>query len=173
MKTIEMEVAIMKACNIRQNLVVPNVSWGLWVDHRNGGALHECDILSLSNRGYATEIEIKVSKSDLLKDGHKKHSHEHNLIARLYFAVPEKLKDIALGCIPERAGLYVVKDVVYNKNYTRRVVSEVKSPKRNKQAMAWDDKQRYQLARLGAIRILGLKSKIISLMFKNSDTKAI
>ena len=43
--------------NYRANLIVPNISWGL--------GLHECDLLVLTSSGYATEIEIKVSKADL------------------------------------------------------------------------------------------------------------
>lgn len=66
MKTIELEIAIMEYFGIRQNLIVPNVSWGM-----NG--LHECDVLILSKAGYATEVEIKISKPDLLKDRDKKH----------------------------------------------------------------------------------------------------
>jgi hypothetical protein len=35
-----------------------------------------------------------------------------------------------------------------------------KECKNNANALKWDDKQRYQLARLGALRILALKQKI-------------
>lgn len=153
MKTLEIEIAIMDYFNIRTNLIVPNVSWGM--------GLHECDILSLSKIGYATEIEIKVSKTDLLKDKWKNHGHYHNYIARLYFAVPEKLKDVALSNIPERAGLFIIKEIYYE-NYSVPSIDVVKirSCKRNKKAHKWTDKERLNLARLGTMRILNLKKKI-------------
>ena len=85
MTTLEIEIALMEHFNVRQNSIVPNISWGI-------ANLHECDILVLSKSNYATEVEIKISKSGLLKDKEKKHGHNHNHIARLYFAVPKKLK---------------------------------------------------------------------------------
>ena len=64
--TLEMEIAVMRWLGIRQNLVVPNVSWGL--------LNYEADVVSLTPSGYATEVEIKVSKADLLADFKKGHS---------------------------------------------------------------------------------------------------
>ena len=159
MKTLEMEVALMRQFNPRQQLIVPNVGWGM---HRNFVQLHECDLLVLSKRNYATEVEIKISKSDLLKDCEKGHGHDHNLIARLYFAVPEKLAATALECIPDRAGLIVVKQ--RNNQYRHRyVVDVIKSPKRNAKAFVWTESERAQLLRLGCLRILGMKEKILKL----------
>jgi ribosomal protein S10 len=169
MTTLDIEIAVIKASHIRQNLVVPNVSWGMV---NNDGILHECDILVLTPSGYATEIEIKVSKYDLLKDAEKRHNHNHNLIRKFYFAVPESLKQIALESIPERAGLYVVSEIEATKYkwfkgggniaipYKYRRVTTVKEAKINTNAVKWDDYERYQLARLGTLRILGLKEKI-------------
>ena len=160
MKTIEIEIAIMEYFDIRQNLIVPNISWGI-------ANLHECDILSLSKAGYATEVEIKVSKSDLLKDKEKGHGHRHNHIAQLFFAVPKKLEDIALSAIPERAGLFVVEKHRYRvpgfDNVYKFVtgIIMVRQCERNKNAVKWSEKERYQLARLGTMRILALKKKII------------
>ena len=170
MNTLDIEIAIIKAYRPRQNLIVPNVAWGIHDSHYN--SLHECDILILSNTGYATEVEIKVSKADLLKDASKRHHHCHNLIRRFYFVVPEKLKEIALTSIPENAGLIVVslKEITnyhwhygggkteYKEIITR--VEIVRECKINSQAQKWDAKQRYQLARLGTMRILALKQKL-------------
>jgi hypothetical protein len=162
MKTLEVECIVMKGLHPRQNLVVPNVSWGM-------GTLHECDILYLSKKGYATEVEIKVSKADLLNDAKKKHHHSHYLISRLFFAVPEELKDVALQNIPERAGLIVVGEREYSCGYNNtlkgstKYMKEVRGAKRNPNAVLWDESMRYQLARLGTLRILGLKEKILRL----------
>ena len=153
MKTLDIEIVVMKRMGIRQNLVVPNISWGMYLDHK---PLHECDILSLSKSGYATETEIKVSKYDLLKDKEKRHGHHHSHIAQLFFAVPELLEGIALENIPERAGLFVAK-----KNYEGYIyIEQVRACQRNTKAVKWTDENRYKLARLGTMRILNLKEKI-------------
>ena len=167
MTTLEMEIAVMKYFGVRQNLIVPNVSWGMFLGNEG---LHECDILSLTPSGYATEIEIKVSKHDLLKDGEKWHGHLHNHIANFFFAVPEKLKDIALEVIPERAGLFTVKR--YESDYILRgthqrmqdelFATQVRPCIRNKRAVKWTDEERAKLARLGTMRILSLKEKFFA-----------
>jgi hypothetical protein len=147
MRTLEMEIALMQFFNVRQNLIVPNVSWGI-------ANLHECDILVLTDSNYAAEIEIKISKADLLNDKNKKHGHYHNHIARLFFAVPEELKDIALEVIPDRAGLYTIK-------HSKAKPKLVKKCVRNKNAIRWTNKERLKLAHLGTMRILNLKRKLL------------
>ncbi len=170
MKTLDIEVAIIKNFNPRQNLIVPNVSWGM--HNKEYKTLHECDVLILSGDSYATEVEIKVSKADLLKDSAKKHGHYHNLIRRFYYAVPKELEQIALQSIPDHAGLLVVSNEIkirygwyiddnrerYETKYMR--VTCVKECKANSIAVKWTPEQRMQLARLGTMRILGLKEKI-------------
>jgi len=148
MKTIDIEIALMRKLGIRINLIVPNVSWGM-------DGMHECDLLCLSKSGYATEVEIKVSKADILNDKKKDHNHEHRLITYLYFAVPEKLEEFALKHIPSHAGLYIITTNDYGSMFvsTSRQAQKQKGEK-------WSIEDRYKLARLGALRILGLKSKI-------------
>lgn len=155
LSTLEMEIALMSFLKIRQNLIVPNVHWGL--------QLHECDILLLTKTGYAMEVEIKVSKHDLKNDKKKWHrkvmhekNHMHRKIARFFYAVPEELKEEALKEIPDAAGLYTVKRGPFG----RYIVREVKKCKRNSYAKKWSEKDRYNLARLGALRILNLKKKV-------------
>jgi len=118
------------------------------------GFLHECDILALTPAGYATEIEIKVSKSDLRADKKKRHGHLHNRIAYFYFAVPEGLVGTALSEIPERAGLYSVK-----KRYPPKLIRQCK---KNPNCTKWSEKEKLKLAHLGAMRITGLKEKILT-----------
>jgi len=161
-----MEITIICHIGVRQNMIVNGVSWGLKL---GGKCLHECDLLSLNKTGYATEIEIKISKADLLKDKHKKHGHLHNYIKNLYFAVPENLKEIALKEIPERAGLYIVKEKCNKKGTNcKLIVSLVRQPKANKNAEKWSDVERAKLARLGVMRILTLKKNILRLKQKNN-----
>jgi len=150
MTTIEMEIAIMRYMDIRKNIIVPNVSWGIVIDYKT---LHECDLLILSKSGYATEIEIKISKSDLKQDIKKLHKHKHNAIKKFYFAVPVHLKEFALDNIPKHAGLIVVNE--------DSKVEMVKTAEINKYAIKWKDKEKAKLLRLGCMRILGLKEKIV------------
>lgn len=160
MTTLEIEVRMMEALNIRENLIVPNVRHGMQICNR---CLHECDLLVLSASGFATEIEIKVDKSDLVEDQRKRHKHIHPGISRLYFAVPAYLKEVALECIPERAGLYIL----YDDDETSVVLE--RTAKRSNPAIRWTDGDRLQLARLGAMRILKLKKKLLeALNYKRS-----
>jgi len=160
MTTLEVESALMsRFLNVRQNIVVPNVSWGI-------GGLHECDLLSLTKAGYATEIEIKISKADLLKDKLKTHQHRHKLIKYLYFAVPKKLQDIALQEIPERAGLYVLEQL-----NNRIYINIVRNAIANSKHIQWTPKQMLHLAHLGTMRIVRMKQRLIELKQQNNNFK--
>ena len=161
MTTLEIEIAMMNYIGVRQNIIVPGISWGMTLGNKS---LHECDLLSLTKSNYATEIEIKISRADLKKDKHKKHGHNHNHIKYLWFAVPEKLKDLALEEIPERAGLYVLD---YYRN-GRIYVSVARQATVNPKAEKWTDAERQNLMRLGAMRILNLKKLVQKLKKKIS-----
>lgn len=142
----DIEIAIARYLNPRQNLIVPNVSWGLNLNH-------EVDLLILTNSGYAWEVEIKVSLSDLKRDKLKLHGHYSDKIKRLYFAIPEYLEKQALPYIPERAGLFVVgKDVRL-----------IKAPKINIRAIKLDTYEIKKLYELAAMRIWLLKECIYRL----------
>ena len=68
----------------RSHYVVPNVYWGL-------DFYHELDLLSISKSGrVGTEIEIKVSKSDLKRDQEKRHGHRDSRISQLFFCWPTR-----------------------------------------------------------------------------------
>lgn len=153
-----MEIALMEECNIRQNLVIPNVSFGMVrylnddIKNREYDLLHECDILKVTPSGFATEYEIKVSKSDFKADMKKKHSHNSKFIKQLFYAVPYEMLDFAKENLPPDAGL------VYVEN--KKVHYAVNAPIR-KNCFRWTDKEMFKLAKLGAMRILGLKKKLI------------
>jgi len=97
-----MEVAVAKLVGWRQNVIVPNVSWGL-------GLGHECDVLVLDGKNRFTEIEIKISVPDLKKDFRKPHGHSSAIISRLVYAVHESVLAAALQIVPARFGLIAVK----------------------------------------------------------------
>lgn len=154
--TIEIEARLAGHFNYRQNLIVPNISWGM--------DIHECDLLIVSKNGYATEVEIKISRADLKKDANKKHNHEDrfNRIRRLYFAIPESLSN-CVEFIPERAGIIVLSR---GKNYGEDYLfcKVLREAKINNTCRKFTEEERFNIARLGTMRIFGLKRKIIKLL---------
>lgn len=148
--TLEMEIALAKHFNFRQNLIVPNVSWGLYM---NQSVLHECDLLILTGSNYLWEVEIKVSKADLKADKKKIHGHYNRNIKRLYFAIPEYLED-SIEHIPERAGIISVK------NNGRFFCKQLRKPRIDK-GYQLTDKEKLKMAMLGSMRIWALKNRII------------
>ena len=148
-KTVEMELALASWVGFTRNLVVPNVTWGL-------GFQHELDICVITASGYIWETEIKVSLSDLKKDKEKFHGHRSHKIKRLYFAVPSYLEHHVAEHAPERAGIIIVR----RNSAGRLFCHEVRKPTTNNTALKVSDKERYKLARLGAIRLWTLKRKL-------------
>ena len=151
LKTIDMEIALSEYFNARQNLIVPNVEWGAFI--------HECDLLIITKAGYAYEIEIKVSRADLKKDRGKRHGHvdRRDRIKQLYFAVPEHLLPIDEH-IPARAGIISVTRINGRYSCVSKRRAQV-SPT----ACKWSDPERYNVARLGSMRIWTLKKRIVRL----------
>jgi hypothetical protein len=145
-----MECAVMAHFNPRINLIVPNVSWGMF--------RHEVDILVVTKSGYAWEVEIKVSKADLIKDKSKGHEHNDPKLSRLYFAIPSLLVP-HIEHIPERAGILEVKRYETLPNIYCESVKVIREAK-SKYEYQFTPQEKYQIARLGTMRILGLKNKI-------------
>lgn len=146
-----MEIAIATHFKFTTNLIVPNVSWGMYL---NKVPLHECDLLVLTKSGYLWEIEIKVTRADLLADKKKTHGHHNQNIKRLYFALPHYLES-CIEHIPERAGVILVKKTSHG--YVCRQVREA----RNDKGYQLTEKEKLKMAMLGAMRIWGLKKNLI------------
>ena len=156
MNTLEMEIALMRYFNFMQKIIVPNVKFGMVL---NSKELHECDLLICTKSGYLTEVEIKISKQDLIKDKEKPHGHFHDAIKYLYFAIPKEMK-CDIDHIPERAGILLVtqngwcqriREPVYNKSYKL------------------SDKEQHKLACLGTMRIYTLKKRILNKSIKRLE----
>lgn len=140
----EISMAIANWFGIRKFVSVPNISWGFFSDR-------ECDLIVINKTGYAYEVEIKISKSDLIKDKEKWHHHSSARLQKLWFAIPKKLEH-CIDLIPEQAGIFLVLQSGYAK--------EIKKPIRNKTARKLTDIEQFQIARLGTIRMWREKSLV-------------
>ena len=154
--TIEAEERLAQYFDYRQNIIVPNVSWGFH--------LHECDLLVLRKSGYLVEIEIKVTRTDLKKDRGKFHKHidDYNRVKELWFAIPDYLQD-SIEFIPEHAGVIVLNKE--DRSYSDCPVIRCKILRKariNKSARTLYENEMLKLARLGTMRIWTLKKKIIN-----------
>lgn len=157
MTTKQMEYYLANYFDWGRNVIVPNVSWGLWYDWRYGG--YEKDLFIVSNCGYATEVEIKISKSDLAKDKHKRNSmHSDDRIRYLYFAIPDYLLNYLLDrcdvLIPSQAGILTVSDDGEVKKIKKATV---------KSKYKLTDAEKFKVAKLGTMRIWNLKKKIMEM----------
>lgn len=156
------EIAVANLFDYRVYTIVPNVSYGL-------GLNHECDMLLLSSSGYFTEVEIKVSKADLLADFKKSHGHRSKIISRLYYAIPTYLMD-CLPLIPKEHGVievyeeelkrwdynnkeYVVTGIIHRARFVRRVIKNKHSEKPSVKVVQ-------KFMSLGCMRIWSLKTVI-------------
>ena len=172
-KCIDIEIAILKEFDYRRNLIVPNVS------NMMGLVPFETDMLIINNNNYATGFEIKVSKSDLKADFKKPQHTKINEFKNgktgmerwwgkfkyFNYAVPIGLEETALELIPDFCGLWTLE----RKNYTDLRISpnpvwydvfkNVRGPVRLFNHK-WSDKHKYEVARLGTMRILALKEGI-------------
>lgn len=146
-RAIDIELAVADWLDTRRNLIVPNVSYGL--------NLHECDLLVLSKSGYATEIEIKVSHSDLKADAKKWHEHRSKRIKFLYFAMPAEMKAY-IDDVPAKAGVILVSLKQYGSGYCEIV----RRPLANALAVKFSMDDQFQMARLGTLRMWKLKHEL-------------
>ncbi len=154
-KTLDIECALASFFDPRRNLIVPNVWWGM-------GLNHECDLMVMTRSGYVYEIEIKTSKADLIRDLKKPHGHgdgsflsvahyeNATRIRKLYFCIPEPLFLDCQNHIPERAGIIVFD----GRNCLKK--REAKTT----HARPLDAEAREKLYQLAAMRVWTLKRKL-------------
>lgn len=154
---MELSIARSEQFNYVQKLVVFNV-------HGSSGILpiyHECDVLVCSKAGYLTEIEIKRSYTDFIKDFSKKHNHYSKYIKNFYYCVPEKIYEKVYDFLKNyenqddwrtKAGIIII----HENNYLGIKVM----PNENRKAMKLNMEQILYLARLGSMRVIGLKDKV-------------
>jgi hypothetical protein len=147
------ELVVAKHFNFRQNIIVPNVSWGM-------GLKYEADVVVLRPSGYAVEIEIKTTGSDIRADLKKRHNHNSQLFRELWFAVPDALAQHP--SIPAKAGILVVRS-----DRGLYYVETLRRGKLNKFAVHWTPAQRDTLLRLAHMRIWTLKTHILDAQYRS------
>lgn len=158
-----MECAIVRLFDIRTHLVVPNISWGL--------LSHEADVLVVRKTGYCLEFEIKRSFSDFKKDFTKRKFKEGSTgnhmwkknIKEFTYVFPAKLfkkrRDEIMAMVPGYAGVLIC----YENTSGGAVpwTEWIQNPKPSSEAKPLTQKQMYDVARLGMIRIWPLKRALI------------
>lgn len=153
--TFEIESAVAIYFGFRENIIVPNISWG--------AHLHECDLLIIRKSGHGIEVEIKISKSDLKNDFKKEHNHidRYNRIREFYYAIPEYMED-CIPLIPERAGIISVsKNIIAGTVYTQ--CRTIRKSKINTTASKFCDNEILKIAHLGTMRLWSSRAKYIAL----------
>lgn len=147
------ELALALHFNYRRNYIIVNASWGM-------GLNYEADFISVTPDGYATEVEIKVSKSDLLADLKKaKWAHNGDFIKRVYFAVPTALVETCKEVLPESYGIIEVHEGLHGGLKCR----EVRAAQNRLKARPLSPKEINNMLRLMSMRVWTLKAKILSL----------
>jgi hypothetical protein len=149
-----LEVAVAKLIGYRDNTIVPNVSWGL-------GFNHECDMLILDKQGRFTEVEIKISASDLKADFSKKHGHKSQIISRLVYAMPTALCEKHSDLIPKSAGIIAVDEKFAHESYTFPMHTAwwFRPCKHDKTKRKPSEAEVKKFMHLGCMRIWSLKTK--------------
>lgn len=128
---------------------------------------HEADVVVLRNSGYAIEIEIKVSLSDIKRDLKKGHDHSNVKLKELYFAIPDELYEKAVEFIPEHAGIFCFRlKNLYRSNKKKGEIQLIRKAKENRKARKVNDRERLELLRLAYLRMWSLKSRV---HFEESD----
>lgn len=141
------EAVVARWFDVRHKLIVPNISWGM--------RMHECDLLIVTKRGRVSEVEIKVSRSDLRRDQKKWHQHRDSRIGELWFAMPIDMADCA-AAVPETAGILLV--------HPDEWIKVVRRPVARLDVRPLTEKERHHIAELGNMRTWDLRSKIARLV---------
>jgi hypothetical protein len=149
-KTIDAEIGLANYFKYTQNYVIPNVSWGF---HGN----YEMDLFIIRKSGYGVEVEIKITVADFKNDLKKRHNHSSRYVKDFYYAMPmsvyEKIKDL----IFDHAGVLIIKKI---ETTEKIIITEVKKPKSNKNAIKLTMEDVLKIGWLSSIRIWTLKKKI-------------
>lgn len=147
------ELAVANLLNPRVYVIVPNVSYGLYLNH-------ECDMLALDKQGRFTEIEIKISASDLKADFKKPHGHKSKIISRLIYAMPYDLCKKFEDLIPLNCGIISVTTECepWSHNIAIIKAKHYRQAKHDKTKEKPSENIKNLFMRLGCMRIWSLKA---------------
>jgi hypothetical protein len=147
----QIQYAVARWLGWNAHLIVPNVSWGFdFGGQAFRSDARECDLLSVTKQGYATEVEIKTSVADLRQDAKKPHHHESPKIKHLIFAMPEAMRGHESD-VPARAG------IIYVKADGRCVIERKPTPNKGANPLSHEDQ--IHLGHLAAMRMWAMKGK--------------
>ena len=155
MTTHKMESLIYTYFESGSLVIVPKISKNnYWFDNKTmlwkEIVNHECDMLIVTKNYYLTEVEIKISLSDLKADFKKKHQHKDENIKNFYYAFPEEMKEKALKLIPKECGILIAVKKECGISY--RKIECYRKPKINKEAKPINDIVLSKIYRLGYLR---------------------
>lgn len=155
MTTHKMESLIYTYFESGSLVIVPKISKNnYWFDNKTmlwkEIVNHECDMLIVTKNYYLTEVEIKISLSDLKADFKKKHQHKDENIKNFYYAFPEEMKEKALKLIPKECGILIAVEKECSIPY--RKIECYRKPKINKEAKPINDIVLSKIYRLGYLR---------------------
>ena len=155
MTTHKMESLIYTYFESGSLVIVPKISKNnYWFDNKTmlwkEIVNHECDMLIVTKNYYLTEVEIKISLSDLKADFKKKHQHKDENIKNFYYAFPEEMKEKALELIPKECGILIAVEKKCSIPY--RTIECYRKPKINKEAKPVNDIVLSKIYRLGYLR---------------------
>lgn len=157
MNTSEMEKLIYTYFESGSLVIVPRVTKNNgWLDTEANPMIwknivnHECDMLIVTKNRYLTEVEIKISLSDLKADFKKEHQHKDENIKNFYYAFPEEIKEKALELIPKDCGILIA--VKKECGIPYRKIECYRKPKINKEAKPINDIVLSRIYRLGYLR---------------------
>jgi len=157
MTTNKMETLIYRYFESGSLAIVPRVTKNNgWLDTEVNPMIwknivnHECDILIVTKNHYLTEVEIKISLSDLKADFKKKHQHKDENIKNFYYAFPAEMKEKAIELIPKECGILIA--VKKEAGIPYRKIECYRKPKINKEAKPINDIVLSKIYRLGYLR---------------------
>lgn len=162
--SLDIEIAVADMFGYRANIIVPNISWG--------AGLNECDLLIINKNNICTEVEIKISKSDLKADFKKHHRwtkdeipifKPQKSIKFMYYAVPENMIELAVQLLPSQIGILVIKKIVEPKYRMSSIIVTYykcfyhRRAKANSNFIVMNDKEVLNITRLMGMRVWTLK----------------
>ena len=148
----QIELAIAEFFGFRNNIIVPNVSWGFF-------ATHEADLVIINKSGYMTEVEIKRSWQDFLNDFKKHTTHDEGKVMWKYFAVPDSLSEKAWQYLCDN-GHREWGVIQYNEFGGAWAVHHPNNRQITTKSNRLFLEEQLAIARLGSMRIWKLKEKL-------------